>query len=296
MTTNCFYCHSFPIPSEDRLGVIKSGSYKRKSSRKPIPRFYCKDCHRTFSHETDTLNYRQRYRHLNTTLISQFSSGLSQRRLAVLLGINRKTVIRKFLLLGKFTSYILPQLNSYFPPIEEFQFDDLETYEHTKCKPLAASIAVESKTRRIIGLRVGAMPCKGVLAKISLQKYGPRKDERFQMREDLFTEIKPYTQENVVIKTDNHPHYKKPIKAHFPKAEHIAYESRRARSNGYGELKKGWYDPLFSLNHTYAMCRDNINRLRRRTWSTTKKAERLFYHLSLYAYFHNSVLIHNLSR
>ena len=60
---------------------------------------------------------------------------------------------------------------------------------------------------------------------------------------------------------------------------------------GQGELKKIGFDPLFDLNHTAAMIRANINRLFRRTWCTTKRADRLEAHLELYVQYHNRELI-----
>jgi hypothetical protein len=62
--------------------------------------------------------------------------------------------------------------------VESFQFDDLETIEHTKCRPLSVTIAVEDKTRKILGFEVSQMPAKGHLARYSVKKYGYRKDER----------------------------------------------------------------------------------------------------------------------
>jgi len=59
---------------------------------------------------------------------------------------------------------------------------------------------------------------------------------------------------------------------------------------GQGELKKIGFDPLFSLNHTYAMMRANINRLFRRTWNTTKDPRKLRDHIDLYVWYHNSEL------
>jgi hypothetical protein len=38
------------------------------------------------------------------------------------------------------------------------------------------------------------------------------------------------------------------------------------------------------------MLRANVNRLFRRTWCTTKKAQALVHHLAIYADYHNSVL------
>ncbi len=60
---------------------------------------------------------------------------------------------------------------------------------------------------------------------------------------------------------------------------------------GQGELKKKVFDPLFSINHTLAMLRANVNRLIRRSWNTTKKISSLEHHLSIYQYVHNKILL-----
>ncbi|HEY8279241.1 MAG TPA: transposase, partial [Bdellovibrionota bacterium] len=74
---------------------------------------------------------------------------------------------------------------------------------------------------------------------------------------------------------------------HFPKALHKTYEGKRGAQGGQGELKKVKFDPLFSLNHTCAMFRANVNRLFRKTWCTTKRIDRLRAHLMIYAHYHN---------
>ena len=51
------------------------------------------------------------------------------------------------------------------------------------------------------------------------------------------------------------------------------------------------FDPLFSLNHTCAMLRANVNRLIRRTWCTTKKLQPLIDHLEIYTKYHNQILL-----
>src|SRR5690606_19374474 len=64
----------------------------------------------------------------------------------------------------------------------------------------------------------------------------------------------------------------------------------RACVVGQGEMKAGGFDPLFSLNHTCAMYRDNTKRLSRRSWCTTKRVDRLQCLLELYTVFHNEVI------
>lgn len=77
----------------------------------------------------------------------------------------------------------------------------------------------------------------------------------------------------------------------IPQASHQTHKGRRGAVVGQGELKKIGFDPLFSLNHTCAMLRANISRLVRRTWATTKRADRLKDHLFVYMDVHNSELI-----
>ncbi|HEY8278405.1 MAG TPA: hypothetical protein VIH99_02195 [Bdellovibrionota bacterium] len=168
------------------------------------------------------------------------------------------------------------------------EFDDMETFEHTKCKPLSISLAVESKTRRILGVEVRRMPAKGPLSRG--KRYGPRPDERRGGRKSLFTQIKELAIEEVRIKSDSNPHYSKDIEEFFPLGSHIQYKGKRGASTGQGELKKVRFDPLFSLNHTCAKIRADVNRLFRRTWCTTKKPDRLQSHLILYAHYHNQQL------
>jgi hypothetical protein len=219
------------------------------------------------------------------------SSGVSQRRLARLLRLSRTTIVRKLLFLARLAEAELETMNRESEPAEIVEFDDLETSEHTKFKPLSVTLAVESKTRRILGITVSRMPAKGTLAKLALKKYGRRRDERARGRTELFQQIAPFVSETALIKSDENPHYPYSVKEHFPRATHIRHPGQRGSIVGQGELKKVRFDPLFSLNHTCAMLRANINRLFRRTWCTTKKPERLLAHLMIYAAYHNRFLI-----
>ena len=211
-----------------------------------------------------------------------------------LLQTNRKTIVRKFIFLGQWALWNLRQ-NQHIPKkkITTIVFDDMETFEQTKFKPLSISLAVEDKTRFILGFRISEMPAKGVLAKRALEKYGKRVDGRRKARRELFTQLKPILVNNVTIKSDQNPHYGLDIRRIFPRGQHLAYKGRRGCVVGQGELKAGGFDPLFTLNHTAAMYRANVNRLFRRTWNTTKKAMCLEWHMALYTWYHNFVLLNS---
>jgi hypothetical protein len=212
------------------------------------------------------------------------------RRAACILHIHRKTVDRKLRFLGMQARLVHRAFLARFSEnrVRRVQFDDVETFEHSKMKPLSITLGV-TKRRKILGIEVAQMPSKGPLAERARQKYGTRADHRPRALKKFFEELSEVVSPTAVFESDQNPAYPLPLKTHFPQARHITMRSRRASDTGQGELRKGW-DPLFSLNHTAAMLRANINRLIRKTWCTTKKAERLRDHLYLYACYHNETL------
>jgi hypothetical protein len=134
------------------------------------------------------------------------------------------------------------------------------------------------------------MPAKGHLAAIARRKYGFRPDQRAQGWDALFRSLRPVVCPDAEFLSDQNPHYPEFLRRHFPNANHRTVKGRRGCVAGQGELKKGGFDPLFSLNHTCAMLRANLSRLIRRTWCTTKTQQGLIDHLSLYVRYHNRVL------
>ena len=238
--------------------VVKDGYYFRKDDSRLIARFKCNVCGKRFSHATHSLEWRQKKRRVNQLLYKILASGVSMRRAAKILNINRTTVHRKLLYLAHKAklehNLFLQQLRNN--PVEHLQFDDLITIEHTKLKPLSITIAIDVKRRYI-----------------------------------LHASIKPFILPTVIVETDEHKLYPPVVQKFYPQATHKQYKGGRGAVVGQGELKKLNYDPLFKINHTCAMFRANINRLIRKTWCTTKSPEMLQKHVDLYIHFHNSSLI-----
>jgi transposase-like protein len=272
--------------------IVRKGEYWRGEDSRWITRFFCLECDRSFSASRLTPTFKQKKRRINGVVRELLCSGVSQRRIAKLLKINRKTVVRKLLFLAEDARFkrreMLDTLAEKKP--RELQFDEMESFEWSKCLPVSIPIAVLPESRKILGFRVGRMPAKGPLAEISRKKYGMREDDRAEMASALFAEIRPIVSEHCLITTDQNPRYPTWLKPDFPKAEHHTVKGRRGCVVGQGELKKIGFDPLFSLNHTCAMIRANVNRLFRRTWCTTKRRDRLEAHLEIYAHYHNTVL------
>ena len=292
MSVACPYCNQQNHSSDSRDIIVSHGTFYRKSDKSLVLRFRCKPCKKLFSSATLSPCYRQKKRHLNPQLFELLVSGISQRRAAFILRTNRKTVVRKFIFLGLASYYFFKEDRLKYPLSTEIEFDDLETFEHSKLKPLSVIAAIESGSRRILGFRVARMPAKGLLVKRALKKYGPRKDQRAWARKSLFNELKPFIHPQGILRSDENPHYPKDVSTFFPNCKHIVYKGRRGCVVGQGELKAGGYDPLFSLNHSYAMFRANMSRLFRRTWNVTKKPECLSLHLAMYVLYHNLYLIY----
>ncbi|AGH96435.1 hypothetical protein [Pseudobdellovibrio exovorus] len=272
--------------------AVKTGFFFRKSDSKYIQRWKCPACLRTFSTATNSLCFAQKKRRLNP-LIQQYLIGkVSQRRISVFLNINRKTVARKVIFLGhKHRLSRFRYLKKYQKvKAQKVQFDDMITFEHTKCKPVAISILVEEKSRKILDFEVSAIAANGRLAEISRKKYGKRKDYRRSGWETLFARNQKFVDKKAHFKSDEYPLYRDALKKYFPDSTHEQFKGRKGCVVGQGELKAGGLDPLFALNHSAAMIRDGLGRLVRKTWCTTKRLDRLRDQLDIYIDYHNRIL------
>lgn len=220
-------------------------------------------------------------------------SNVSMRRIAKILKIHRATVARKLIYLAgiaELKQFDFLQAKSE-SPARHIQFDDLITHEHTKLKPLTVTVAIDADTREILGARVNTIGAFGKIAKKSREKYGVRKNNHIAGIVDLFGAIQSVVSPVAEIRSDRHKKYKPQVTQYFPSAKYRQFESAIAKDDGQGELKNKKYDPLFYINHTLGMFRANICRLIRRTWSTTKLAERLAMHIAVYIDYHNKELI-----
>ena len=288
MKINCPKCFThFRRSDHVTRNIVKYGSFYRSSDRKTVQRFFCKLCQHHFSVATLFVCYKQKKRHINQNVARLLAAGVSMRECARVLKVNKKTVVRKLIHMGVRAQTQLEKLNKKRRLAHTIEYDDLETFEHTKCKPIAVGLAVEYKTRWVLGYSVAQMPAKGLLAAKSLKKYGKRPDERSFYRNQLLMNLKKYVKPDALIKSDENPHYGADIKKHFPQCQHQTFKGRKSSLGGQGELKKVGYDPIFGLNHTCATLRYRTSRLIRKTWNTTKKKERLNLHLALIILYHN---------
>jgi transposase-like protein len=286
---NCPRCRALRLELPHR--VRAAGSFRRQSFSNPVKRYQCLECLRTFSDATFEHEYRQRKRHLNPQIFKLLVSNVSMRRTAKLAGVDKGTVERRFSYFGRVAAERNKELLRNIPAIENIVFDDMESYIHTKCKPVSIPMTVDKSTRLILSFDVVSMPAKGLLAEIARKRYGRRADDRKMGWQNALTQARRFCGNSVTILSDSHKSYPAQIRAHIPNAIHRTVLSRRACVAGQGELKAGGWDPMFAFNHTAAMLRANICRLIRKTWCTSKKIKNLHHHIAMYAYWHNETIM-----
>ena len=227
-------CTSVKNPGPETRPIIRNGHYFRKSDSRWLQRFRCLCCGKQFSYSTYSASYFQKKRRLTRQLFLWINSSVSQRRCAENLRVNRKTLVRRYRFLaeqGRIEHRKWLNKNYLKQPLQLVQFDDLETSEHTKCKPLSVALAIDPETRKILSFQVSQMPAKGLLAQIALRKYGYRKDERGQGWDQLMKELTPFVKPEATWVSDQNPHYSKQLLRYFPRATHQTTKGGRGSSS-----------------------------------------------------------------
>lgn len=88
-----------PRPPERERFYRRKGSYPRLGDGR-VARFQCKSCGRHFSEQTFAEDYREKKPELDPAVERLARAGCSARRAARLLGVDRKTVLRRYHRLG----------------------------------------------------------------------------------------------------------------------------------------------------------------------------------------------------
>ncbi len=280
-------CTQFQNQEDERAWIRKHGEFRRKCDSKIVTRFRCLLCKKTFSNQTFNPTYRQHRPRINNLVRKLIVSKVSMRQIAREFDINRKTVRRKFSFHAKMAHIEQAKRMKHYKNIDFVQIDEMETHEHSKCKPLSIALAVIPGTCIILGANSSEMPAKGPLAKISREKYGPRRDDRRAAFQKTLNDMRTSVSQDVWFFSDKKSTYPRWITDVFPSSQHFKAKGRRGCIAGYGEMKKIGFDPLFWINHGAATLRDGLARMLRKTWCNTKTRPALQEALDLFVDYHN---------
>ncbi|MFM8269928.1 MAG: hypothetical protein ACKN9V_07040 [Pseudomonadota bacterium] len=268
---------------------IKKGYYVTRWNHQKVARYQCRKCKKKFSSHTFYRIYRQKKPFLNAKVFHLYCSATTQRRIAFILGINVKTVVRKFLFLAKHAEELhLNKLLEKAFDVQNVQFDEMLSFEHTRLKPLSIALAVEKGTYRVVALKVAESHYQGRLASIALRKYGPRMDKSHEARHEVLNAINSQLKSSCAITTDEKPHYRNEVCCIVPRAELCQVKNRGSRLERLLKARRrNIKDDMFELNLVAAKIRHDLSRMARKVWVTTKRADRLQKHLMLFVAFHN---------
>ena len=251
----------------------KRGSMKTK--RGIVQRFECKACNKTFTQRTGSLNYRHRKQDLRTTITELYCEGMSLRAIARVLKIHRKTVTKYFLENAQVAkTKNLKTLLEGGIITTYAQFDELETFEHTKRRPLGVEASIRAKTGEIISMKVATIPVKSLKTSAEYkEKWNKQINRRIVLTDMLLETEQALNKDYAMVACDN------------------AAQLIKIATNIFGSHRVQVINTRLSnkrIDYAFLKLRQDISRLRRRTLATTKKRESLQMHLDLYTDYHNT--------
>lgn len=250
------------------------GVYKPRCRPRPVPRFFCKACERTFSRQTFRADYWDKKPHQNEPLMKLLVSGVGLRQSGRMLPMARSCVELKARKLARHAAHLNLRLRGQLPEPTCLQLDEIETYEgRRRERPLTMPIILEPWSRFLVWgesaplAPKGRMSAKRLIAnQQEIDRSGPRIGQSnevvrraLQRAAELVKEAKA-----IWIETDEKTTYPKLIREAFRgKAIHHSTVS--------SELERDVKNPLFPINQMEAIARDLMGRLRRNSWLVSKK-------------------------
>ena len=263
------------------------GHYRAACRDAPVPRFRCKSCNRGFSRQTFRLDYRDRKPACNAPLFQLLTSGVGLRQSGRTLGLGVNSVQHKFHKLARGMRLLNRNLLDGLPPDRTYLLDELETFEQQSIRPLTVPVLIEKDSLAVVA--TGVAPIRRVARRGSRRQrwlarheseHGRRQDRGRQCVRRVVARLRRLLggRRGVLI-TDQKALYASLCRTLLPgQVEHMAVPGRMSRTT---------FNPLFPINLTDAMLRDNNGRLRRRSWLVSKRGRCLALQLELYAAYRN---------
>ncbi len=280
----CRYHHSPPTRFFHR-----HGRYQPRCRRRPVPRFRCRSCRRTFSRQTFRFDFRDRRPSVNLPLFGLLIGGMGLRQAQRTLGVDVHTVQDKLRKLGQLCRQLHRNLSPTLPDGRTFLLDEEETFECASIRPLTMPVLIERASWFVVATAVGrirrlALPGSARRRRQARdeRRNGRRRDESSQRVRETMQELQRRLHGGrFVLQTDEKGSYAAIARRLF--GDRVLHETTSS------ELIRTTFNPLFPINVTMAMTRDNCGRLRRRSWLVTKKASRLRAHLHVFTIYRNYV-------
>jgi transposase-like protein len=268
---------------------VRNGFYHPHCRREPVPRFRCRTCRRGFSVQTFRYDRGDRRPECNRPLFQLLTSGVGLRQSGRLLKLGIASVVQKLRKLARTCEHLQKNLCPELPPGRTFLLDEEETYEGASIRPLTLPVLIDRETWFVVATAVG--PIRRLAAAGCERRERQRRDEsargtRPDQSRDCVRAVLGRLAELVPkgplrLQTDEKSSYATLIREVFG--------DRAIHETTAGSDPRTTRNPLFPINTTLAMSRDNNGRLRRKSWLVTKLAPYLQRQLLLFAVYRNYV-------
>jgi len=240
---------------------VRMGHYQRRIDRRPAPRYRCRACGRSFSSQTNSPTYRQYRPDINGIVFRLLCSGVTMRRTALVVGVSRTTIERKTTwLANRARSIHNKRLADGELKTSLVQFDELQTFEHTRLKPVSVAVAIRAKTGEIIDIDVAMMSSFGAMVRRTRELYPYWHEARKGARESVFRSVAKCAKPGITIRTDKDRRYPPIINRLVPDArieQHLSPGS---------DAPPGWHAPKARR------LREGVSTRQRRTYSRACRA------------------------
>jgi hypothetical protein len=238
------------------------------------------------------MDYRDRKPDLNAKLMLLLASGVGLRQSARNLSLSRRCTELKARKIGRHLRALNLNLRAPLPPGSTFQFDELETYEGRRnTRPLSVPVLIETESRFVIWAESATLRPSGTMTPVRLEaiaaderRLGRRKDHSRRAALRALRRGAELAQELSEVRLDTDE------KSSYPKLAREAFgEGRVVHRCTSSRLARTTWNPLFPINHTEAMARDLMGRLRRESWLTSKRRRYLDIALHVFIAYRNYV-------
>ncbi len=269
---------------------VRHGYYRPLCRSHPVPRFRCRSCGKGFSRQTFRMDYHDHRPDLNPTVFMLLASGLGLRQTSRIVHMSLECTAMKFRKIARHLRDLNTNLRGPLADGSKFQFDELETYEGRRnARPLTLPVLIETDSRFVIWAESAPIRPRGKMTDARRRaiaqdeaRLGPRMDESERAIRNTLAKAAELARdlEHVVLDTDE--------KSTYPKFAAQAFGAERlSHHTTNSKLARGTWNPLFPINHTEAMARDLIGRLRRESWLVSKRADCLDLQMQLHIAYRN---------
>ena len=275
--------HRKPSPGFYR----RIGTYQPQCRNEPIPRFKCRLCRRGFSRQTFRLDYRDKQPGKNGTLFQLLASGIGLRQTGRLVGLDVHAVQKKFRKVARHLRLLNRNLLPGLPAGRTYLLDELESFEFSSITPLTIPVLIERTSKFVVAVDVATI--RRVAKAGSWRR---RWLDRFEAKRGRVQDrgrncVRRVFGRFAKLLGGNSADFVTDEKALYGRFCRQRFGAQVAHQTVSSKLPRTVYNPLFAVNLTDAMLRDNNGRLRRRSWLVSKSGRFLRLQIELFNAYRN---------